>query len=260
MEKPSNVLWIGGPAASGKTTISRLLARRHGLRWYSIDDHTWQYWDRAKAAGIVLPAEGPGEFDRAPMIREDLFSLPWPLVVAEGALVTPDLATPMSHAVWLMPSQQEQQARLKKRHPEGVHHGFLYGWRLIRGQLDAAADATTIVVDNQSAPQTLAAVESLFADLIAAGPTARNRRERQDLLRYANEVALAHAMTTPRRLPAPPGASKLVRTYDCECAAPTCQATVELPASAAAAALADPPPALFAPGHEAPQVPQLPTS
>ncbi|GAB3404755.1 P-loop nucleotide/nucleoside kinase family protein [Flindersiella endophytica] len=247
MGELSNVLWIGGPAAAGKTTVSRLLARRHGLRWYSVDDHTWQYWDRAEAAGIALPSDGPGDFDRGPMIREDLLAMPWPLVVVEGAFVSPELARPAGHAVWLMPSQEEQRARLEKRHPKGVHHGYLWGWQLIRSQLDAAPDAATIVVDGQSVGQTIAAVERHFAELIAAGPTARSRVERQDLLRYANEVALTHSMTARR--PVPPGAGEAVRTFDCECAAPTCDALVDLPGSEAAAALADPPPALLAPGH-----------
>ena len=247
----SHVLWIGGPAAAGKTTVSRLLARRHGLRWYSVDAHTWQYWDRAAAEGVTLPGSGPGEFDRGPMIRDDLLSLPRPLVVVEGALITPDLATPSSNAVWLMPSQEEQRARLEKRHPEGVHHGYLWGWQLIRNQLDAAPDAATIVVDNQTVNQTIAAVESHFAELIAAGPTARSKRERQHLLRYANEVAVTHSMTGLARRPAPPDASTVVRAFDCECAEPTCDALVDLPVSDAAAVLTDPPPALLAPGHRA---------
>jgi hypothetical protein len=246
-----HVLWVGGPAAAGKTTVSRLLARRHGLRWYSVDAHTWQYWDRAAAAGVALPSCGPGEFDRGPMICEDLLSLPWPLVVVEGALVSPDLASPMGNAVWLMPSQEEQRARLEKRHPEGVHQGYLWGWQLIRNQLDAAPDATTLVVDNQTVSQTLAAVEDHFAERIAAGPTARSARDRQCLLRYANEVAVTHSLTASARQPTP-GPSKIVRTYDCECGVRTCDALVDLPVSEAAAVLAAPPPALLAPGHHAP--------
>jgi hypothetical protein len=247
-----HVLWIGGPAAAGKTTVSRLLARRYGLRWYSVDDHTWQYWDRAAAAGVELPSSGPGDFDRGPMIRADLLALPWPLVVVEGALVRPDLATATGNAVWLMPSQEEQRARLEKRHPEGVHHGYLWGWQLIRNQLDAAPDAATIVVDNQTVSQTLAAVEKHFAECIAAGPTARTVRERQSLLRYANEVAVTHSLARAARADVPRDASTVIRTFDCECAEPTCDALVDLPVSDAAAALAAPPPALLAPGHSAP--------
>lgn len=251
MEELSNVLWIGGPAAAGKTTVSRLLARRHGLRRYSIDDHTWQYRDRAAAAGVALPTEAPGEFDRGPMIREDLRSLPWPLVVVEGALVRPDLATSAGAAVWLMPSQEAQRARLEKRHPEGVHHGYLWGWQLIRKQLDAAPDAATIVVDDQTVSQTIAAVEDHFAERIATGPTARSVRDRLCLLRYANQVALTHCLTTLARAPEGREAGAIVGTFDCECAAPTCEALVDLPLSDAAAALDDVSPALLAPGHHA---------
>ena len=46
-----HVLWIGGPAGAGKTTIATRLARRHGLRWYNADTQTWAHRDRAIAAG-----------------------------------------------------------------------------------------------------------------------------------------------------------------------------------------------------------------
>ncbi|GAA2757618.1 hypothetical protein [Actinopolymorpha rutila] len=245
----TQVLWIGGPAAAGKTTVSRLLARRHGLRWYSVDAHTWQYWDRASAAGVALPKSGPGDFDRGPMICEDLRSLPWPLVVVEGALVTPDLTTPTGSAVWLMPSKEEQRARLEKRNPDEVHDGYLWGRQLIRSQLDAAPDAATLVVDNQTVSQTLAAVENHFAKVIAAGPTARGARERQQLLRYANEVAVTHCLKAFERASVPRDADQVIRSFDCECAEPTCDALVDLTVSDAAAALSSRSPALLAPGH-----------
>ncbi|WP_413102868.1 hypothetical protein [Streptomyces sp. Inha503] len=46
-----SVLWLGGTSGVGKTTVARLLARRHGLRWYNPDAHTWEHRDRAIAAG-----------------------------------------------------------------------------------------------------------------------------------------------------------------------------------------------------------------
>ena len=46
-----HVVWIGGAPGSGKTTVARRLARRHGLRLYSADTRTWEHRDRALAAG-----------------------------------------------------------------------------------------------------------------------------------------------------------------------------------------------------------------
>jgi hypothetical protein len=100
----SNVLWIGGQAGAGKTTAARHLARRHGLRRYSSDTQTWVHRDRALAAGVELPARGPGAeyYDRKPMIIDDLRSLPVaPLIVAEGGQISPAMAKPERQAVWL---------------------------------------------------------------------------------------------------------------------------------------------------------------
>jgi hypothetical protein len=70
--------------------------------------------------GIALQACGPGDYDRGPMILEDLRSLPPnPLVVVEGALVTPEMASPVTD------------------------------------QLEGTG-ATTITVDDQTVEQTLA--------------------------------------------------------------------------------------------------------
>src|SRR5687767_11985664 len=128
MHELRHVLWIGGGPRSGKTTIAKRLARRHGLRWYSADAQTWRHRDRAVAAGHpaalrfeslsfeeraqLAPAEllelGLHE-ERGPMIVDDLRALPTtPLVVAEGSTVpafavSAGIAAP-GRAVWLMPS------------------------------------------------------------------------------------------------------------------------------------------------------------
>jgi predicted kinase len=47
----AHVLWLGGPAGSGKTTLAKQITRRHGLRWYCADAHTWEHRDRALRAG-----------------------------------------------------------------------------------------------------------------------------------------------------------------------------------------------------------------
>jgi hypothetical protein len=155
----------------------------------------------------------------------------------------------MDNAVWLMPSREEQLARLERRHPDRVHHGYLWGWQLIRGQLDAAPDTATIVVDNQTVSETLTAVESHFADRLTAGPRAQTVRERQHLLRYANQILVSHSLTGLERGFLSGDPSTIIRTFDCECADSGCVALVDLPVGDAAAALTNPPPSLLAPGH-----------
>lgn len=161
-----DILWVGGPAAAGKTTVSQLLAQKHGLLYYSVDGHARDHERRAAAAGLHVLGTGPGDFDRRPMILEDLQTLaPKTPVVVEGAAVTPEMAGVGENAVWLMPSSEEQLARLERRHPEGIHHGLTWGWSLIRGQLEGTA-ATVITVDGQTVEQTLAAVEQAFIKLL----------------------------------------------------------------------------------------------
>lgn len=253
MEELANVLWIGGPAGAGKTTVGRLLARRHGLRWYNADTRTWVHRDRALATGVTLPPRGPGSahYDRGPMIIDDLRSLPpAPLILAEGGPVTPALARPRRQAVWLLPSQQVQRARLERRHPEGVPEGYLRSWEIVAGQL-READVAIITVDDQTVDETVNEVGRLFRGLLTAGPTAETTRQRRELIRHGNQ-ALVNQYLSPSAHPKSTGdPRKMIRTFDCECAAPTCVALVDQPVGDAETAVASPPPSLLAIGHTA---------
>ena len=253
MELP-NVLWIGGPAGAGKTTVARLLARRHGLRWYSSDTKTWEHRDRALAAGIKLPDRGPGSqyYDRRPMIIDDLRSLPdSPLIVADGPL-TPSMARSRpeitSQAVWLMPSKEVQHARLRIRHPEGVPPAYLQSWESTVKQFEET-DITRIRVDRLTVAETLSEVERVFAPYLGKGPTARSLEERRALIRYGNQALTAQYLSPSARPLVTVVPGELARTFDCECAAASCDALVELRVSDAAAAVAGVPPEILAPGH-----------
>jgi predicted ATPase len=119
MDELRNVLWIGGAAGAGKTTVARRLARRHGLRRYNPDTQTWNHLAQALAKGNpaaqrfarMTPAERAAatpdeiDYDRGPMVIDDLRSLPTtPLTLAE--LIPPEqVATSIAQAVALMPSQ-----------------------------------------------------------------------------------------------------------------------------------------------------------
>ncbi|MGZ0146127.1 hypothetical protein ACXJJ3_03575 [Kribbella sp. WER1] len=214
-------LWLGGPAASGKTTISRLFARKHGYVWYSVDAHAFLHEERAAAAGLHDPTTGPGTFDRRPMILEDLQTLPTKAsVIVEGAFVTPAVAGTGPNALWLMPTKPEQLTRLRHRNPDIPLDGMIWGWQLIQDQLEAT-NATAIQVDNQSVAQTLAAVEQHFAPYLTH--PAPDTPARQSLIRQGNTQLATQART---RNPT------AALTFDCECGTPTCTAQVEAPADA----------------------------
>ncbi|MFF5143072.1 hypothetical protein ACFY6U_25645 [Streptomyces sp. NPDC013157] len=129
-----SVMWLGGPPGVGKTKVARLLARRHGLRWYNADTHTWEHRDRAIAAGhpAAIRYEEMPVSDRwsapvedrlamslhhvrGPMVQDDLRALPAaPLTIAEGTPITPEVVG-SGPALWLVPTPELQRDRLDER-------------------------------------------------------------------------------------------------------------------------------------------------
>ena len=233
-------IMIGGPAASGKTTIARLVARKHGLRWYSTDAHGWSHRARAVDRGLHDEDDpSPGNFDRGPLIQEDLDQLiaatPTAGTVVEGALITPDFA-PMARSIWLMPSPEEQRRRLTQRSGNAaVHQGLLHGYQLINDQL-AGTQAIIIDVDGQTVAQTLAAVETALAPAIRELPAGQTASDRQQLIRYGNRsladqlrVSLDNGLLDPSsRDSERPFDCDSERLFDCECGESNCTRTVQL--------------------------------
>lgn len=244
---------IGGPAASGKTTTARTLARARGLRWYSIDAHTWSHRARAVARGLHDDADpSPGTFDRGPLIREDLDHLarrrPAVGVIVEGALVAPDFA-PLDRSVWLMPSVDEQRRRLVERSGSPtIDHGLLHGHALICDQLTGTS-ANVIHVDGQTPQETVDAVEAALAGALAALPSARTTAERQQVIRFGNRSladqlgdSIAHGWIDPEL-------DRRPRSFDCECGEPGCTAVVQLRPGEAIAVVEHPAGAIRADAH-----------
>lgn len=245
----ADVVWIAGPAGAGKSTIARLLARRRGLRWYSMDHRIWQHRARAIASGLVVPIGKPDSYDRSPMVFDDLRDLPdGPTVVVEGADITPDMVRFSRHAIWLLPSREEQLRRLSPRYPGGVHHGLLYGRELVMSQIRGRS-VESIVVDGQKVEETLRAVESRFATVISRGPKASTVTQRRDLLRYVNRASLDHSILSLEHRDPGADIKKVARVYECECGDAACADVVEISIARAAELLAYSPPAILSASH-----------
>jgi broad-specificity NMP kinase len=275
MQPLTHVLWIGGPAGSGKTTVAKRIARRHGLRWYNADKHTWEHRDRAIAEGnaaairweAMTPEDrwvtfSPAEivelcldFEPWPMIADDLRRLPaLPPIVAEGSTVLPELVTSgvadPTRAVWLIPTPELLRARNEKR---GIHENVVEYRLFVAAEIERRArqhGVTTVSVDgSQTVAETVAAIEELFAEALVAGPRAESAPERRALLRYANETVVSQCLAYLARPWTTGDAESFVREFVCECDDVECDAIVEL-AVAAFARRADAGP-VVAEGHVA---------
>jgi hypothetical protein len=181
------------------------------------------------------------EYDRGPLTVEDLRALPSsPLIVVDGAPPDPAPAA-AGQAVWLLPSQAAQRARLQGRHPNGVPPRYLGQWQRVTARA-AASRGPTVTVDHLTVEQTVAEVERVFARRLAEGPVATTVAQRRELLRYANRAIITQCQGwlayQPRR-----GVRLAAQTFDCECARPGCTALVELPVEAVD------PPNIVAAGH-----------
>ncbi len=234
------MLWIGGAPAAGKTTVARVLARRYGLRLYSADTRTWAHRDRALAAGdpdaVAFETSTPAQRwdrptpellamslhrQRGPMVLADLAALPAaPLVVAEGTTL-PAYAADPARSLWLLPTAELQDARLAAR---ATRPGPARLYRALRAEL--AADARTYglpVLVVQDDADLLPAVEARFADLLAAGPHARDLAEWQALLRERNDAMAEQVRGYFARPWARGDAGSVVLPFACECGEPGCQ-------------------------------------
>jgi shikimate kinase len=140
-QAPSHVLWIGGATDTGKTTVSRIIAKRCGLQVYDYDRRDLPQIERLAqtqasyraflAASVeenwVRPQpEDLLRFtlqafrDRFPLVIEELLALLWePMVVAEGHGLIPELVVPVlsskRQAIWLVPTEEFKWASMKRR-------------------------------------------------------------------------------------------------------------------------------------------------
>jgi len=246
------VLWVGGPPRSGKSTIARRIARRHGLRWYNADAQTWEHRDRALASGneaarrweAMTPEERwvqstPAEqlelslhLERGPMVVDDVRGLPRsPLTVAEGStvpaeVVSAGIAVP-TRAVWLIPTAAFQRARLSEGGRSPAELFVLLAATIEREAREHGAPILD-VDGSRDVAATVAAVEGVFEAALAEGPCAKTASERLALLRYANDAVVSQCLAYLARPWTTGDAESFVRTFVCECDDPECDAPVEL--------------------------------
>ncbi len=290
MRSLKHVLWIGGAPGSGKTTIAKRIARRHGLRWYNADTHTWEHRDRAlrdrNPAALRWEAMTPYErwvtttpaemvelslnLERGPMIVDDLRRLPAsPLILAEGSTVLPDLVASGiadgSRAVWLVPTPELQRAGWEGRGgapardsgARRARENVSQLWLLIGAELERRASecgVTVLTVDgSRTVVEMVTAVEDLFAEALAAGPRAETEGERRALLRYANEAIVSQYLAYFARPWTTGDPESTVCAFACECDDTECDDVVELAVAAFPRATDVDAGPVLAPGHRSAQ-------
>ena len=136
-----HVLWLGGSACAGKTTVSRLLAARSGFPLYSCDDRFEEHRRRADPArhpAFLRLADRPPEDlwteppavqaeelirfyeDELEMVIGDLRTFPGP-VLAEGAGLLPERVAEVildpHRAAWLIADPAFRRRAYPERGP-----------------------------------------------------------------------------------------------------------------------------------------------
>ena len=141
-ERLRHVRWIGGGSGGGKSTVTRLLAARYGVRVYDTDAMMAEHARRTTVVeSPFLAAFAAMSMDerwvhRSPetmletfhwfrgegfgLIVADLLALPADVpVIAEGFRLLPELVAPLlavpAHAVWLLPTAEFRRLALESR-------------------------------------------------------------------------------------------------------------------------------------------------
>jgi hypothetical protein len=250
--------WIGGGTGSGKTTVARALASRHGLRLFPIDAF-WYAHSGLLSSGRLSsgrpcepeltpdeqwlgrpPQEQADAFtetsrDRMLLAMEDLALLPkQPSTLVEGPQVLPDLLPRGAVAVFLIPTKEFQRSVLARRAlPPTADPRAALENRIKKDQLYAERVALralengypTVVVDGSRSPTEIVAdVERSFAVILDAN---RGPVDLQPARRWENEVV---ADNVRRWLASSDAPVEPPRAYpfSCECGRRGCSIQVEL--------------------------------
>ena len=137
----SHVLWIGGATDCGKTTVSRMMAERHGFQIYDYDQQDLrqvtylaqtiphyrdflaasdeEVWVRPEPEGLLQRALQAFQ-NRFPLVIDELSALPKETpIIAEGFGLTPDLVLPYlsnkRQGIWFVPTEDFKWMSMKQR-------------------------------------------------------------------------------------------------------------------------------------------------
>jgi hypothetical protein len=243
-------VWIGGSTGSGKTTVTRLLAARHGLRVFPLDAFWYSHVRRLGELAIdptpdeqwlgMTPAQQAVDFEaltrkRWPLVAADLDALPAdPPVVVEGPQVLPDLVPPGDRAVFLVGTPEWQRSILSKRPlpptadparalENRIEKDRLYGERIVA--LARASSFPVITIDGSRTPEKIAAeIPGMTESESETGPGPGVPAAR----RWENRIVADNIrswMATAHRTPDLPQLWPFV----CECGRPTCTVMVPRP-------------------------------
>jgi hypothetical protein len=240
--------WIGGGTGSGKTTLTRILAGRHGLRVFPLDAFWYSHLARRPEPEPApdeqwlgqTPAQQAAEFEaltrrRWPLILADLAALPpSPPIVVEGPQVLPDLVPAGSPAVFLVSTPEFQRSVLERRPlpdtadppralANRIEKDRLYAERVAalahdRGfpvvRVDGSRPVTEIVTDVE------AALPGVVGQSVEPGDVRAARR-------WENQIVAAHIRSWLTTTHVPPGPAGIY-PFACECGEPDCHALVHL--------------------------------
>lgn len=239
-----HVVWLGGGTGSGKTTVARILAARHGLRLFQVDSFWYDHaarlgerWPAPEEQWLAPPAEQAADFERTSRGRlrlalEDIERLPRePPVLVEGPQVLADLLPAGAAAAFLVATRAFQERILARRPmPETSDGRRALANRIEKDRLYAEQVAAlarrhgfpVLRVDGSRPPEEVAAEVERGFRLRRAGAA-----ELGAVRRWENEVFAANVRSWLASADAPPGPPGGF-SFGCECGRPGCAERVEL--------------------------------
>jgi hypothetical protein len=240
--------WIGGGTGSGKTTVTRILAGRFGLRVFPLDAFWYSHGARLPEHEPdpdeqwlgSTPVEQAAEFEavarrRWPLVLSDVASLPSrPPVVVEGPQVLPDLVPDDDAAVFLVATAQFQRSVLERRPlpstgdprralDNRMEKDRLFAERIV--QLARRRGFPVVTIDgSRSLDQVVAALEQALPGLGAPGG---NPGDVSAARRWENDIVANNIRSWLATAHVPPNLPESY-PFACECGSPGCVTLISL--------------------------------